>query len=42
MELFDKEMVSYAIAMHLRGKNLIKLDYISEAKTFLQKALFIT
>jgi len=37
----DKNMTSYAIALHLLGKNLLHLSYLKESKHFITKAHFV-
>jgi hypothetical protein len=34
-------MTSYAISLHLLGKNLSQLKYVKEAKVFLTKANYV-
>ncbi len=35
-------MTTYAIALHLLGKNLANLKYIKEARVFLSKAWYVS
>lgn len=37
----DKAMTSYAIALHLLGKNLLNLSYLKEARHFITKAHYV-
>jgi hypothetical protein len=41
-EEYDKTMTTYAIALHLIGKNLSNLKYAKEAKVFLSKAHYVS
>jgi len=37
----DKHMTSYAISMHILGKNLLMLNFLKESKHFITKAHYV-
>ena len=41
MNEYDKQLTSYAISLHLLGKNLANLKYFKEAKVYLSKANYV-
>jgi len=39
---YDKKVTTYAIALHLLGKNLANLKFMKEAKVFLNRANYVS